>query len=85
LVAWRQLLRRYSRVRARIGLHDLIVRPGRVEATPTHVDVFLDPRSVDPRIRRAGLDCDPGWVPWLAHVVRFHYRNNGFARESGHA
>jgi hypothetical protein len=26
------------------------------------------------RIRRAGLDIDPGWVPWLGRVVSFHYR-----------
>jgi hypothetical protein len=85
LAAWRQLLRRYCRVHARIGLHDLIVRPGRIAATPTHIDVFLDARSVDLRIRRAGLDVDPGWLPWIGRVLRFHYRDNGFNREGGDA
>ena len=25
------------------------------------------------RVRRAGLDLDPGYVPWLGCVVRFLY------------
>jgi hypothetical protein len=29
--------------------------------------------SVDLDIRRAGLDLDPGWVPWLGVVVRYRY------------
>lgn len=73
LTAWRCLLRRYCRVYARIGLHDLIVRPGRIVVTPLHIDVFFEPGAVDLRIRRAGLDLDPGWVPWLGRVLRFHY------------
>lgn len=28
---------------------------------------------VDLRLRRAGVDADPGWVPWLARTVRLHY------------
>jgi hypothetical protein len=24
-------------------------------------------------VRRAGLDLDPGWIPWLGAVVRFVY------------
>ncbi|WP_298942621.1 hypothetical protein [uncultured Microbacterium sp.] len=41
-------------------------RPGWIEAT-----FRLD--AVDLDVRRAGLDLDPGWVPWLGHVVRFRY------------
>lgn len=73
LTAWRCLLRRYCRVYAHIGLHDLIVRPGRIVVTPLHLDVFFEAGTVDLRIRRAGLDLDPGWVPWLGRVLRFHY------------
>jgi hypothetical protein len=29
--------------------------------------------SVRLEIRLAGLDLDPGWVPWLGRVVSFHY------------
>jgi hypothetical protein len=28
---------------------------------------------VDIRVRRAGLDIDPGWTPWLLRVIHFHY------------
>jgi hypothetical protein len=84
LGAWRCLLRRYCRVHAHIGLHDLIVRSGRILVTPLHLDVFFDPATVDLRIRRAGLDLDPGWVPWLGRVLRFHYRDPGFEGD-GHA
>lgn len=84
LGAWRCLLRRYCRVHAHIGLHDLIVRSGRIVVTPLHLDVFFDPATVDLRIRRAGLDLDPGWVPWLGRVLRFHYRDTGFEGD-GHA
>lgn len=73
LTAWRCLLRRYCRVYAHIGLHDLIVRPGRIVVTPLHLDVFFESGAVDLRVRRAGLDLDPGWVPWLGRVLRFHY------------
>jgi len=33
-------------------------------------------------VRRVALDVDPGWLPWLGCVVRFHYGDvpelNGF-------
>ncbi|MBC7358728.1 MAG: hypothetical protein H5U10_09365 [Desulfacinum sp.] len=48
-------------------------RPGRIVSGPTHVDVFLPLHGIDVRIRRLGLDVNPGWVPWLARVVTFHY------------
>jgi hypothetical protein len=35
--------------------------------------VFFDLAAADVRVRRSGLDIDPGWVPWLGRVVRFHY------------
>ena len=60
-------------IEARIGLADLVLRPGLLSITRTHVDVWLDPEQADMRIRRAGLDLDPGWVPWLGRVVCFHY------------
>ena len=30
-------------------------------------------RLPDVAVRRAGLDTDPGWVPWLGTVVMFRY------------
>jgi hypothetical protein len=65
--------RRWCRRHARMGLHSLVRRPGRIVATRTHVDVLFDIRQADVRVRGAGLDVDPGWVPWLGRVVKFHY------------
>ena len=48
-------------------------RPGRIEREPGWVDVHLALADVDVDVRRAGLDLDPGWVPWLGCVVRFRY------------
>lgn len=70
---WLRECRRCLRRGAGIGMADLVLRPGLLSLTRTHVDVWLDPEQADIRIRRAGLDIDPGWVPWLERVVRFHY------------
>ena len=51
----------------------LIRRDGIIVVTRTHVDVLMHHSQVDVAIRRAGLDIDPGWVPWLGRVVQFHY------------
>jgi hypothetical protein len=70
LTACRRLLRR----RARIGLASLVCRPARLAITATHLHVLFPLNAAEVRVRRAGLDIDPGWVPWLRHVVTFHYR-----------
>jgi hypothetical protein len=48
-------------------------QPGRVLATETHLDLDLATIEIDVELRLAGLDLDPGWVPWLGRVVAFHY------------
>jgi hypothetical protein len=48
-------------------------RPGRVLAEPGWFEVHLDASTADLVTRRAGLDIDPGWVPWLGAVVRYVY------------
>jgi hypothetical protein len=40
---------------------------------PGWVEVYLPLDGVDVAVRRAGLDVDPGWVPWLGTVVMFRY------------
>jgi hypothetical protein len=72
---WRPLLRAHhcSRRLTTLSLRNLVRRPARVALTDTHVDVFFRPGDADLRIRRAGLDVDPGWVPWLQRVVTFHF------------
>lgn len=76
IMAWQVALRRWSRHYAHMGLQELVCRPGRIVATRTHVDIVLAHRDADVRVRRAGLDIDPGWVPWLGRVVGFHYRDD---------
>jgi hypothetical protein len=48
-------------------------RRGTVVADPGWIEIHLGLDQVDLDVRRAGLDVDPGWVPWLATVVRFRY------------
>ncbi|HJZ82355.1 MAG TPA: hypothetical protein VKD91_18480, partial [Pyrinomonadaceae bacterium] len=71
--SWYRAMRRWCRGYAGLRLRDLIRRRGRMAITQTHLDLFFDLDSVDIRIRRAGLDVDPGWLPWLGSVVSFHY------------
>ena len=70
---WMRRIRQYLRRTARIGPYSLVCRPGRLTFTETHIDVMFRLDRVDIRVRRAGLDVDPGWVPWLDRVVHFHY------------
>ncbi|MBS0554058.1 MAG: hypothetical protein JSS47_16255 [Proteobacteria bacterium] len=70
---WLGGCRRWLRMRARIGVADLVLRPGHMAITATHADVWMAIEQTDLRVRRAGLDLDPGWVPWLGRVVHFHY------------
>lgn len=65
--------RRWLRRAARMGLADLVLRPARVGVSATHVDLHFRLADCDIRVRRAGLDLDPGWLPWFGRVVTFHY------------
>jgi hypothetical protein len=51
----------------------VVQRAGHVLHEPGWVEVVLDVADTDVVVRRAGLDLDPGWVPWLGSVVRFRY------------
>ncbi|HSN05085.1 MAG TPA: hypothetical protein VLS44_08870 [Nitrospira sp.] len=70
---WRKALRRWCRIEARLGLHSVVHRPGWVSLSRTHVEVRMPLSDIDLRIRRAGIDIDPGWVSWLGQVIRFSY------------
>jgi hypothetical protein len=50
-----------------------LAQAGVLHASETHLDLDLGGTSVDIAVRLAGLDLDPGWVPWLGRVVMFHY------------
>ena len=71
--AWLMLCRCRLRREAGIGPATLVLRPARLALTPTHADVRAGLGAIDLRVRRAGLDIDPGWVPWLGRIVAFHY------------
>ena len=73
LRTWIRKVRRWCWRNGRIGWREVVRRLGPVTLTPTDLDVTLFLDSVDIRIRRIGLDLDPGWLPWFGRVVRFHY------------
>jgi len=50
-----------------------LTQNAKLRATETHLDLDLATAEIDGVLRLSGLDLDPGWVPWLGRVVRFHY------------
>ena len=48
-----------------------LARRARVRIDHERIDVILAAEDVDLDVRRAGLDRDPGWLPWLRRTVRF--------------
>lgn len=48
-------------------------RPGRLQIEPGWIELHLDMEQIDTRLRRVGLDLDPGWVPLIGAVVRICY------------
>lgn len=77
LRVWLLKVRRWCWRNGKITVREIVRRPGRVTLTRTDLDVSLALDQVDIRIRRIGLDLDPGWVPWFGRVVRFHYLYRG--------
>jgi hypothetical protein len=49
--------------------------PARVMVKADEIAVALPAESIDMDVRRAGLDRDPGWVPWLHRRVRFSFED----------
>lgn len=73
LIEWTLRARRWCARHAQLSLRSLAQRPARVSATRTHLDVYFSLAQLDMRVRTVGLDIDPGWLPWLGRVVKFHY------------
>jgi len=48
-------------------------RTASIHRHPGEIEVIFSLSDVDPVIRAAGLDLDPGWVRWLGVFVRFSY------------
>ena len=58
---------------ARLPLRRIALRRGTVHVSDLRLDVVFPLRAADVRIRRAGFDLDPGFVPWLGRIVHVHY------------
>src|SRR5262249_9728458 len=54
-------------------LAHLLLRAGNLLVTPERADLRLPLRAVDVALRVGGWDIDPGFVPHLGRVIRFHY------------
>jgi len=55
-------------------LRDLVFRgQARLEITASRVDVRFELAKHPIKLRLAGLDRDPGWVPAAGHIIAFHY------------
>jgi hypothetical protein len=74
-VLWLTAARRWLRRAGHIGLASVVVRPASLSLTPTHADMHFKLSDADLRVRRLGLDADPGWLPWFGRVVSFHFRD----------
>lgn len=73
LTLWLTAARRWLRLIEGIGLATLTLRQARLAVTATHADVHFALANTDIRVRRRGLDIDPGWLPWFGRVVAFHF------------
>ena len=51
----------------------LVRRAAVVSGDPGWIDIRFELRKVSLELRRAALDLDPGFVPWLGVVLRFRY------------
>ena len=51
----------------------VVPRPARITADPGWIDVHFSLRDVSLDLRRAALDLDPGFLPWLGVVLRVRY------------
>ena len=59
-----------------------LARTGRVRLSHERMDVILRAEDIDLDIRRAGLDRDPGWLPWMRRTVHFLFEE--LSRETAH-
>lgn len=62
---------------AGIWNHALLQLPARIHHNGSHVDMHCNLKHVRLDLRLAGLDINPGWLPWLGRVVQFHFDHGG--------
>jgi len=70
---WSVAVRRWCRRQVRMPMSEIVGRPGRIFTSATNIEITMPMATVDLSIRRAGLDLDPGYVPWFGRVLHFHY------------
>lgn len=76
---WLALVLPYLRLRLQLALRSdedlqtLLLQPGRLYLSSTHVDLILSLNRVSLPVRMAGLDLDPGWMPDFGRIILFHY------------
>jgi hypothetical protein len=75
--AWALAVSRWCWRTARLRVGEIVLRSGVFSVNRTDLDVTLPLERADVRVRLAGLDLDPGWLPWFGRVVRFHYLRGG--------
>jgi hypothetical protein len=51
----------------------LLLVPGRLHVTATHVELTMDLERISVPVRMAGLDQDPGWQAPFRRVILFHF------------
>jgi hypothetical protein len=78
----------YARWRLRLALGkasltEALSRKGILYITRSHVDLAMPMDQISLPVRVAGLDADPGWVPFLGRVIHFHFVDNQFSRGAG--
>ena len=64
------------RLRRALGgasLTDILRRKGTLYITRSHVDLVMRMEQISVTARIAGLDANPGWMPELGRVVKFHF------------
>ncbi len=75
LSPWRIALDRWLRKRCRLTLGKLVKRTGWITCHDAHMRVRFPLDSADVRLRRLGIDIDPGFVPWLGRSLSFVYED----------
>ena len=56
---------------------DLLLVPGRLHVDHSLVQLVAPMEAVNLCVRRRALDADPGWVPALGRIIRFHFVHGG--------
>jgi hypothetical protein len=51
----------------------MLIEPGRIALSRTHLDLTLSLAQIRLPVRLAGLDVDPGWQPDAGRIVLFHF------------